>query len=265
MTSFQYGAHVRANGIRQHYLRYGGKGEALIVIPGITSPAATWDFVGERLGRRYDTYIVDTRGRGLTETPASADYSLDAYAKDAAELADALKLRRFRLLGHSMGARVGARMGRLYGERLVRMVLADPPLSGPGRRPYVKDLKFYLNSIHAARAGLADAEKIRQTYPGWTDQQLRTRAEWLHTCDDVAIEKSLRGINEEDIHGDLAAITVPTLLLAAGKGGVIQEADIAELRAMAPAIEVRRIQHSGHMMPFDDLEAFLEAVEGFLG
>jgi len=262
--TFLYGGHVRANGIRQHYLRYGGGGEPLLLLPGITSPAATWGFVGERLGLRYDTYILDARGRGLSEAPASADYSLDAYATDAAGLADALGIPRYRLLGHSMGARSCARMGRLFGERLVRLVLADPPLSGPGRRPYVKDLAFYLDAIHEARAGLADIEKVRRTYPGWTEEQLRNRAEWLHTCDDLAIEKSLRGINEEDVHADLAAIRVPTLLIAAGKGGVIQEPDLAELGALAPSIKIHRIPHSGHMLPFDDLEAFLRAVEGFL-
>ncbi|KAG1440831.1 hypothetical protein G6F57_018899 [Rhizopus arrhizus] len=53
-----YGGHVHANGIRQHYLRYGGNaGEraerlAVIVIPGITSPAVTWGFVAEHLGRQ---------------------------------------------------------------------------------------------------------------------------------------------------------------------------------------------------------------------
>lgn len=264
MPEYRYGAHIRANGIRQHYLRYGGKGDPLIVIPGITSPAITWGFVGERLGRRYDTYILDTRGRGLSEVPADADYSLDAYAKDASGLADALGISRYRLLGHSMGARAAARMGRVYGDRLVRAVLADPPLSGPGRRPYVRDLEFYLKSIHEARAGLADAEKVRSIYPRWTEDQLRTRAEWLHTCDDVAIEKSLRGINEENIHADLAAIRVPTLLLAAGKGGVIIDSDIAELRAVAPGIQVRRLDRCGHMMPFDDLQLFVEAVETFL-
>lgn len=41
MSTFLYGAHVHANGIRQHYLRYGGHGPALILIPGITSPAIT--------------------------------------------------------------------------------------------------------------------------------------------------------------------------------------------------------------------------------
>jgi len=262
--TFLYGGHVRANGIRQHYLRYGGRGDPLFILPGITSPAATWGFVGERLGLRYDTYILDARGRGLSEAPAAADYSLDAYAWDAAGAAEALGFPRYRLLGHSMGARTGARMGRLFGERLERLLLADPPLSGPGRRPYVKDLAFYLNAIHEARAGLADVEKVRRTYPGWTEEQLRNRAEWLHTCDDLAIEKSLRGINEEDIHADLAAIRVPTLLVAAGKGGVIQESDLTELGALAPSIKVHRIPHSGHMLPFDDLEAFLGAVGGFL-
>ncbi len=262
--TFLYGGHVRANGIRQHYLRYGGSGEPLVVIPGITSPAITWGFVGERFGQKYDTYILDTRGRGLSEVPADADYSLDTYAKDAAEFAAALKLTRYRLLGHSMGGRIGARMGRLYGERLVRLALVDPPLSGPGRRPYVKDLAFYLDAIHAARAGLADVEGVRRTYPGWTEAQLHTRAEWLHTCDDVAIEKSLRGLNEEDIHGDLSSIKVPTQLLVAGKGGVIDDADIAEVRKLFPSIQVRRIDHCGHMIPFDDLEAFLAEVEGFL-
>jgi N-formylmaleamate deformylase len=55
---FLYGAHVHANGIRQHYLRYGGSEpgaratrDAVVILPGITSPAVTWGFVGERFGR----------------------------------------------------------------------------------------------------------------------------------------------------------------------------------------------------------------------
>ncbi|WP_391573152.1 alpha/beta fold hydrolase, partial [Serratia ficaria] len=35
MSTFLYGANVQANGIRQHYLRYGGRGPTLILIPGI--------------------------------------------------------------------------------------------------------------------------------------------------------------------------------------------------------------------------------------
>lgn len=263
-STFLYGGHVRANGIRQHYLRYGGKGAPLVVIPGITSPAITWGFVGERLGRVYDTYVLDVRGRGLSETGPALDYSLDAYAADAAGFAAALKLGRYRLVGHSMGARIAARMGRIEGATLERVAMIDPPLSGPGRRLYVRSLSFYLDAIHEAREGRADVEAIRKTYPGWTEEQLRLRAEWLHTCDDTAIEKSLRGINEEDIHGDIPKIVAPALLMVAGKGGVIEEADIDEVKKLLPSLLVRRIAHVGHMIPFDDIEAFFGALDDFL-
>ena len=77
-----YGANVFANGIRQHYLRYGGKGRPIILIPGITSPAITWGFVAERLAERYDVYVLDVRGRGLSSTGPDLDYGLDAMAAD---------------------------------------------------------------------------------------------------------------------------------------------------------------------------------------
>ena len=91
-STLQYGAHVTANGIRQHYLRYGGTGIPLVLVPGITSPAATWGFVAERLGRHFDTYVLDMRGRGLSEGGDELDYSLDACAADAIAFADALGL-----------------------------------------------------------------------------------------------------------------------------------------------------------------------------
>ena len=152
----------------------------------------------------------------------------------------------------------------MFGERIERLVLADPAVSGPGRRPYVKSLSFYLDSIHEAREGRADVEAIRKTYPNWTDEQLRNRAEWLHTCDDAAIEKSLRGLNEEDIHGDLPHLKMPTLLVQAGKGGVILEEDVADMKRLLPALQVKTIPQSGQMLPFDDLPAFLASMAEFL-
>ncbi|HWI80103.1 MAG TPA: alpha/beta hydrolase, partial [Ramlibacter sp.] len=47
--TFLYGGHVRANGIRQHYLRYGDSGPPLVLVPGIVSPAALWDRAGRWL------------------------------------------------------------------------------------------------------------------------------------------------------------------------------------------------------------------------
>ena len=263
-STFLYGAHVRANGIRQHYLRYGGRGRPLVLVPGITSPAITWGFVGERLGADFDTYVLDVRGRGLSEGGPHLKYTLDDYAGDVAEFAAALKLKPYIVVGHSMGGRIAARLGHRYPQNIARMVIVDPPLSGPGRRPYVRPLNFYTDAINQARQGLLNFEGMRATYPQWSEENLRLRAEWLHTCDDTAIADTVRGFQEEEIHSDLPALRMPTLLVVAGKGGVINDADITEVRGLLPTIAIRKVEHTGHMIPFDDLEAFVDSMKGFL-
>lgn len=263
MTSLLYGANVAANGIRQHYLRYGGKGPALVVVPGITSPAITWGFVADALADSFDIHILDVRGRGLSETRDDLAYDLDSYADDLLGFVDALGLKRFHLLGHSMGARIAIRAARRGLPGLDRLVLADPPVTGPGRRSYPTPLSWYVDSIRLMRAG-GGPELLRSFSPTWTDEQLRLRAEWLHTCDERAIVETYRGFHEEDIHGDLPHLKQATLLLTAGRGGVITDADIAEIRAIAPAIRIATVPDAGHMIPWDDLSGFVAAVGSFL-
>jgi N-formylmaleamate deformylase len=262
MTALVHGGHVHANGIRQHYLRFGGRGQPLVLIPGITSPAISWAFVAEELARRFDVYVLDVRGRGLSEAGAGLDYSLNACADDVIAFAAALKLSMPLALGHSMGARHLVRAMRRGGQ-FERIVLADPPVSGPGRRPYPTPLNWYIDSMELARRG-ADMAALRPFTPTWTDAEIALRAEWLHTCEDRAIRASFASFHEDDIHEDLKHLRCRTLLLAAGRGNVILEKDISEIRKLLPTIAVQRIEAAGHMIPWDDLRSFLQAVGAFL-
>lgn len=263
--TFRYGAHVFANGIRQHYLRYSGvdAGAPLILVPGITSPAATWGFVGERFGRRFDTYLLDVRGRGLSSAGPELDYSLDTYAKDVSEFAKALRLQPYLLVGHSMGGRIAIRAAR-DDRQIEKLVIVDPPLSGPGRPPYHgSTLERYLTVIRLARRG-ASLDELRPFTPTWKDEHLRLRAEWLHTCDENAVTQTHRGFQTEDIHSDLPALQAKALLIVAGKGPLSAEA-IDEVRRIAPAMPIRVVPNAGHMIPMDDLEGFFEVFGDFLG
>ncbi len=270
MTTYLYGANVHANGIRQHYLRYGGAGgvrtgrDAVILIPGITSPAITWGFVGDRLGEQFDTYVLDVRGRGLSEASDTLDYSLDAQAADVAAFAKALGLARYALLGHSMGARIAIRAARAKPEGLTRMVLVDPPVSGPGRRPYPSRLPWYLESIELARKG-CDDNVMREYCPTWTQEHLRLRAEWLHTCDPRAIADSLEGFQTDDVHADLPRLDVPVLLMTAQHGDVVRDEDIDEIKTLLPSVQSVRVSDAGHMIPWDNEEGFYNALGDFLG
>ena len=264
---FRYGAHVRANGIRQHYLRYGIEGkaqDALVLVPGIVSPAAVWGFVGERLGRTFDTYVLDVRGRGLSESGPDLDYGLDACAADLCAFAEALGLKRYVVVGHSMGARIAIRAARAAPAEMARIVLADPPVSGPGRRAYPSPLPAVLELLRAARRGEADAALRRPGVAPWPEALLRVRAEWLHTCDERAAVEAHRSFHEDDIHADLPQIRIPMALLVAGRGGVILPEDVAEILKLAPKIEVRKVEGAGHQMQVDDLEGFLAALGSVL-
>ncbi|MGE8641797.1 MAG: alpha/beta fold hydrolase [Achromobacter sp.] len=268
MSTYLYGANVQANGIRQHYLRYGGAHtagrDAVVIVPGITSPAITWGFVGERFGKTFDTYILDVRGRGLSEAGVALDYSLDAQAADVLAFAQALGLERYSLVGHSMGGRIGVRAARTRPAGLRRLVLVDPPVSGPGRRPYPAKLPWYVDSMAQARHGM-DADAMRAFCPTWTDQQRQLRAEWLHTCDERAIVQSFEAFQTDDIHADLPQLNVPVLLMTAEKGDVVLDADVAEIAQLAPGTQHHRVPAAGHMIPWDNEEGFYVAIGDFLG
>ena len=263
-STFLYGANLRANGIRQHYLRYGGKGRPVVLVPGITSPAVTWGFVAEQFGRSFDTYVLDVRGRGLSESSDALDYGLDACARDVGAFAEALGLENYALVGHSMGARIGIRTARLCPGGLERLVLVDPPVSGPGRRAYPANLAWYIDSIRLMRDG-AGFEALRSFSPTWTDAQLRLRAEWLHTCDERAIVSTYESFHQDDVHADLPHLAVPTLLMVAGRGDVIRPEDQDELRRLMPALQTAHVPGAGHMIPWDDEAGFYRAFGDFLG
>ena len=94
------------------------KGDA-ILIHGFTGSKEDFDYIGPLLAARgYRVFAADHRG--IHESPHSADkssYSMDAYARDAIEIARHFKLSSPHLFGHSYGGAVAQ-----------RAVLAEPEL-----------------------------------------------------------------------------------------------------------------------------------------
>lgn len=121
-----------------------------------------------------------------------------------AAFAQALGLQRWALVGHSMGGRIAVRAARSQPVGLTRLVIVDPPVSGPGRRAYPAALPWYVDSIRQATLGM-DAEAMRAFCPTWTEEQRQLRAQWLHTCHEPAIVQSFEDFGRDDIHADLPA------------------------------------------------------------
>jgi N-formylmaleamate deformylase len=254
---------VRANGLRLHSVEYGsGEGDAVVVVPGITTPAAGVAFLGRALAERSRAILLDLRGRGLSDRADS--YRLADYAADLEGVLAALELEHPVLLGHSMGARIVAELAVTHPARARALVLVDPPVSGPGRAPYPFPLEMYLEQLAAARAGTMTIESLRAQLPVWTDEQLQARLKSLPTCDEHAIVESYRSFHDEDFFPAWRALHDPVLLVRGADSPVVPDGALDELRAANPGVSIVSIPGAGHMVPWDAPDLLLAEVWRFL-
>lgn len=255
---------VTANGIRLHFLEYGEAGQPeLVLVPGITSPAATWEFVSLELARDYHVLAMDVRGRGLSDHPTTG-FTTPDYARDLAEALAALGLERPLVVGHSMGAWIAAAFGALYQELRGPLIIADPPMTRPGGPPYFIPVESFMRSIADAKAG-ATAGDMRPYFPTWTDEQLRQRAEWLGTCDQAAVAETWRMFHVERWLDWWRALKAPVLFLSGSESPAVGPTGVQEAAELNSTAEVAVVQGAAHMLPFDDLNGFLLPVREFAG
>ena len=253
---------VNCDGLRIHALEWSGTTPAVVIVPGITSPAATWAFVVRALGLPNRVIVQDLRGRGLSDTRDNT-YQLDHYADDLLGLCSNLDLTNPVLVGHSMGARIVARTGRKLPNFARCLILVDPPLSGPGRPPYPLPLSFYIDARAKIMNGLT-FRNMKELQPGWDEERLLDRFEWLPTCDVNAISESHRLFHEENFHEDWAKLTGKIVLVRGEESDVVTEQGIGELMSLNPNAVEYCVAKAGHMIPFDNLEGFVTVVRTVL-
>lgn len=116
-------AHI--NNLRLHYLDRDGREPTLLLLPGLTANARSFDgLIAAGLSPRCRTIAVDFRGRGLSDKPATG-YSMAEYCGDVLGLMDELGLETAVLCGHSFGALIGLILAAQYPARFSRLIMLD--------------------------------------------------------------------------------------------------------------------------------------------
>lgn len=108
------------------YLNDGGTGPRLpvLLVHGFAGSSEHWQDQLRYLRETRRAAAFDLRGHGRSDSPgAQSAYSIEAMAGDVGAVADALALRRFVLVGHSMGGAVAAAYAALQPQRVAGLVL----------------------------------------------------------------------------------------------------------------------------------------------
>lgn len=248
---------VRSGKLRLHVLDYGGDGVPIVILPGITSPAITMDFIAQQLTDIGRPIVLDFRGRGLSDDGPS--YTIEDHADDVEAVLSGLSLTRPVLLGHSMGARVAAATAVREHIKLSGLILVDPPLSGPGRDPYPTTLEAFRTQLAQAHRG-TDADEVALAWPRWPRREQELRARWLSSCGEDAIAHSHQSFESEDFFDYWTLLESPSVLMYGGQSPVVTAAGVAELAAANPGVEVVEVPDSGHMIFWDQPKKSLTAL-----
>jgi len=212
--------------------------------------AAAWDMPGY--------------GHSATVDP----YDFATLAEECLELIDVLDPERLVLVGHSMGGMVAQEVIANAPERIDALVLAGTSAAfgkpdGEWQRRFVEERSAPLAAGRSMR-DVATALVPTMVASGAAFASVAAAVEVMAHVPPPTYRLALHALTGFDRRGSLAAIRVPTLLIA---GAEDRNAPPAVMSGMAERIAGARyvcLDGAGHLMNFERPEAFNAALLDFL-
>jgi pimeloyl-ACP methyl ester carboxylesterase len=117
-------AFATANGIRLHYLDWGGSGDAILLLPGFDDTAHVYDDFAPQFTDRFHVIGLTRRGVGESDKPTDG-YDTSTRVEDIRQFLDALSIHKISLIGHSMAGDELTLFATRYPVRVTKVVYLD--------------------------------------------------------------------------------------------------------------------------------------------
>jgi non-heme chloroperoxidase len=115
---------VTVNGIKLHYLDWGGSGDTILFLPGFNDTAHVYDNFAPRFTDHFHAIGVTRRGVGESDKPKNG-YDTSTRVEDIRQFLDALGIGRVILVGHSMAGDELTLFASRYPQRTLKLVYYD--------------------------------------------------------------------------------------------------------------------------------------------
>jgi len=104
----------------------GGQGETVLLLHGYTANKNDWTHFAGRLTPDYHVIIPDLAGFGESTKRWDANYNIDSQVKRLDRFAEVLQLKRFHLVGNSMGGTIAAVYSARVPQKISTLALLAP-------------------------------------------------------------------------------------------------------------------------------------------
>lgn len=271
-------------GVRLHYVGGGNpQGEVILLLAGFPQSWYAWHKVMALLADRYYIIAPDLPGQGDSDKP-NCGYDTEALAGKVWGLMQKLKIERYYLAAHDVGAWVAWPYSHLYSTQVIKLALLDAGIPGvtlPEVLPATPDKAW--KTWHFAFHLLPDLPEalIRGREDVYLEWFLRRKTASPMVFSDADIAEYVRLLKQDGaLRAGLApyrevtvsaaqnrALTaqgkmaLPLLAISADQGSIPDMA--APLSQFAEDVTGITIGNSGHFIPDEQPEALSEALATF--
>ena len=258
-----------------------GKGDPVILIPGLASPRAAWDGVAPQLARGHSVYLVQVNGFAGDDPRANLKPGLlDGIVADLNTLIAERKLKAPAVVGHSMGGLVGLMLAARHPESIGRLMVVDALpyfavlMAPPGVEVTVEMVKpqaAQMRDSVVAGYGKPPSRAAAEANVATLTRKPEARAkatEWAMAADPRVVGQALYEDLTTDIRAELKAIRAPVALVYAWNEQYPRQVQAdaffrAQYAGLANA-EFVGIGDSAHFVMLDQPDAFRTALTAFL-
>ncbi len=196
-----------------------------------------------RLARKFRVVRMDLRGHGASQmTPPESDFSLGQLVGDAVELLDLLGCESAHVVGNSAGGYVSQQLAIHHPARVKTLALYG---STPGLKH--SHAPAWIPKIQQVGLKKFLADTIDERFDASADPQL---VEWFieqaGSNDPAVITRFVQHMCTHDFMEDLARISCPTLIVAAGNEPIGHASAYQQMHERIKLSEVIYYDTTGH-------------------
>jgi 3-oxoadipate enol-lactonase len=242
-----------------------GAGRDLVLLHSLLTDRSVFDRVVPVLCRKYRLTLVNLPGYGGS-SPAGAD--IESYADRLAAVMDVLQLSsQTAVLGNGFGGFIAVMLAVRHGKRFDRLIAA-PALAGfpeAAKSPFQRMAGLVAEKGMGAVLDAAIQRMLPAAFIETNPDVVAERKASLARADAGCFASACLALAKLDLTQVLEDIRNPTLVMAGSEDATTPPALARKLAEGIRGAKYVELKGCGHCPQIEDPQAFVEALEGFLG
>lgn len=243
-----------------------GKGKAVVLLHGFLGSHKIWEQTINNLSTSYRVIAIDLPGHGNTECLGYA-HSMDLMAKCVKTVLDSLRLKKYIIIGHSMGGYVGLAFADLFPDHLKGLCLYHSTAYADSD----EKKKDRLRAIKAVKAnrGIYTKSTIKNLF---ASKNLKYLKDEISFALSIAKQTGKKGIIAA-LHGMrdrprrdiiLGLVNYPIMMVIGELDNVLPYDQLLEQSQLIKNKTILYLEHDGHFGFLESTKLSIKAIRKFL-